>query len=32
MTPEHFPDRIRMLPRYSGRFEEDTAEIEFWFK
>lgn len=21
MTPEHFPDRIRMLPRYSGRFE-----------
>lgn len=21
MNPEHFPDRIRMLPRYQGRFE-----------
>lgn len=28
----YYPDRIRQLPEYDGRFEQDTDEIEFWFR
>ena len=27
----HYPDRIRQLPEYDGRFEQGTDEIGFWF-
>jgi hypothetical protein len=27
-----YPDRIKTLPLYDGRFEVDTDEIELWFE